>query len=118
MTVSVFSSEEVDLAPQRVAELLDSGEAQLVDVRESYEHEAGRIAGARHIELERLTSQAETIDRSKPVVFHCRLGGRSTMATQAFRASGYNAYNLDGGIQAWVDAGLPVEPDGGYVADH
>lgn len=115
---SVFSSDEIDLSPQRVAELLEAGEVQLIDVREPYEHEAGRIGGARHIELERLASQAETIDRDKPVVFQCRLGIRSAMATQAFRASGFDAYNLDGGIQAWVDAGLPIEPEDGRVAEH
>ena len=47
---------------------------QLVDVREPYEFEAGRIAGSRHIELERLASKADTIDRDRPVVFVCRLG--------------------------------------------
>ena len=40
-----------DVQPGRVAELVRAGEAQLVDVREPYEHEAGRIEGARHIEM-------------------------------------------------------------------
>lgn len=115
---NVFSSDEIDLSPERVEEMLEAGEIQLVDVREPYEHEAGRISGARHIELERLASRAEEIDREQPVVFHCRLGIRSAMATQAFRASGFDAYNLDGGIQAWVDAGLPIEPEDGYIAEH
>ena len=87
-------------------------------MREAYEHEAGRIEGVRHIELERLAAQAETIDRDRPVVFHCRLGARSGMAAQAFRAAGYDAYNMAGGIQAWADRGLPLAPEGGYVADH
>jgi len=116
--VSVFSSDDLNLSPERVAELLESGEIELIDVREAYEWEAGRIDGARHIELERLASQAESIDRERPVVFQCRLGARSAMATQAFRASGYNAMNLEGGIQAWVEAGLPLVPEGGTVADH
>ena len=93
-------------------------DVQVVDVREDYEHEAGRIAGARHIELERLASQAESIDRDRPVVFHCRLGSRSAMAAQAFRAAGYDAYTMAGGLRAWVDAGLPIEPEDGHVADH
>src|SRR4051812_38975794 len=113
-------ADETDLTPERVRELLDAGEIQLVDVREPYEWEAGRIPGARHIEMERLASQAETIDRERPVVFQCRIGARAGMAAQAFRASGYTAYNLIGGIQAWADRGLPLEPDDGsaYVADH
>ena len=116
--VTVFSAPQVDLPPDQVADLHERGEIQLVDVREPYEYEAGHIAGARHIELERLASQAETIDRERPVVFQCRLGARAGMAAQAFRASGYQAYNMDGGLQAWAERGLPLEPDGGHVADH
>ncbi len=40
------------------------------------------------------------------------------MATRAFREAGWDAHNMEGGIQAWADAGLPLAPDGGYVADH
>jgi rhodanese-related sulfurtransferase len=40
------------------------------------------------------------------------------MAASAFRSAGFDAYTMAGGIQAWVDAGLPIEPEGGYVAEH
>lgn len=113
-----FEQTDSDVAPKRVAELLESGEAQLIDVREPYEYEAGHIAGVKHIELEHLAGRAAEIDVEKAVVFHCRVGRRSALATEAFRASGYEAYNMTGGIQAWVDEGLPLEPDGGHVADH
>ncbi len=113
-----FEATERDLTPQRVAEMIESGEAQLVDVREPYEYEAGHIAGVLHIELEHLAARAEEIDRDKPIVFHCRIGRRSALATEAFAASGMDAYNMAGGIQAWADAGLPLEPEGGTVADH
>jgi rhodanese-related sulfurtransferase len=116
--MSAFSDPETDVEPKRVAELLAAGEIVLIDVREPYEREAGHIAGSRHIELERLASQAETIEHTRAVVFQCRLGSRSAMATQAFRAAGYEALNMRGGIVAWVEAGLPLEPDDGYVADH
>ena len=76
------------------------------------------IAGARHIDLERLAGRAGEVDRERPVVFQCRLGARSAMATQAFRAAGWDAYNLTGGITEWVRRGLPIEPEGGYVAEH
>lgn len=108
----------MDLAPERVADLVRTGEVELIDVRESYEREAGRIEGSRHIELARLASAAETIPRDRPVVFQCRLGARSGLAARAFRSAGYDAYNLRGGILAWVDVGLPIAPTGGYVADH
>ena len=95
-----------------------AGEVQLVDVREPHEHEAGRIAGARHVQLAELSAAAETIDRDRPVVFYCRVGARSEMAAQAFRASGWDARNMEGGLIAWTGEGLPLEPEGGTVADH
>ena len=90
----------------------------MIDVREPYEREAGHIDGTRHIELERLAGQAESIDRERPVIFQCRVGRRSMMAAQAFRAAGYDARSLAGGIQAWVAEGRPIVPEGGYVAVH
>ena len=113
-----FASSGHELSPREVKELLDRGEIELIDVREQYEWEAGRIPGGRHVELERLAARAETVGRERPVVFQCRLGARSGLATQAFRASGWEAYNLAGGISAWVEAGLPLEPQGGHVAEH
>jgi rhodanese-related sulfurtransferase len=43
------------------------------------------------------------------------VGARSAMAAEAFAASGWEAYNLSGGIVSWVVAGLPIE---GVVAEH
>jgi hydroxyacylglutathione hydrolase/adenylyltransferase/sulfurtransferase len=113
-----FTDPEHALEPEEVSARLQRGEIELIDVREQYEWEAGRIAGARHVELERLAARADEIARDRPVVFQCRLGARSAMATQAFRAAGWDAYNMTGGIRRWVDHGLPIEPDGGGVADH
>ena len=107
----------IEYSPREVAELLQTTEIQLIDVRQTHEHEAGRIAGDRHIELAVLAGEAETIDRAQPVVFYCRSGARSAMATEAFRGAGFDAYNLAGGLLEWDAAGLPIEPDGGYVAD-
>jgi rhodanese-related sulfurtransferase len=105
-----------DLTPHQVVELLEQrDDVQLIDVREQHEVDAGRIAGSRHIALGMLTAQAETIDREKPIVFVCRTGSRSGMATAAFRGAGYDAHNLVGGLVDWDAAGLPLEPDGGYV---
>jgi rhodanese-related sulfurtransferase len=108
-----------DYTPQQVSEILQNGDdVQLIDVREPYEHEAGRIAGDRLIELGRLSQEAASIDAARPVIFYCRTGARSGMATQAFAQAGFDAHNLAGGLVAWDEAGLPLEPDGGTVADH
>ena len=105
------------LAPERVAELVGSGEAQVVDVREGYEHEAGHIGGALHLPLAELPDAAASLDRGRPVVFYCRGGERSAMAAEAFRAAAWDASSMEGGLVAWVERGLPLEPLGGEVAD-
>ena len=104
-----------DYTPQEVSQLQADGEIQLIDVREPHEHEAGRIAGDRLIELSNLSAEAHTIDQDRPVVFYCRSGARSAMATEAFSEAGFDAHNMTGGLLAWDAAGLPLEPDGGYV---
>ena len=117
MSDNPLVSEDIEVTPQRTRELLDSGDAVVVDVREPYEREAGHIEGSRHIELERLSSQAATLPQDKTIVFQCRAGARSAMAAQAFRASGYDAWSMAGGLERWRDEGLPID-GGGEVADH
>ena len=113
-----FHSADVDVDAERAKQLIDDGEVQLVDVREPYEWDAGRIAGARHIEIERLAAAAETLDRERPVLFYCRLGARSGMAANAFRRAGFGGYPVDGGLTEWDRRGLPLGPDDGTVAEH
>ena len=110
-------SESVEIAPKRVAELLEGGGAQVIDVRDRDEHEAGHIPGSRHVELSQLSAEAGSIDRDRPVVLYCRGGNRSPLAAEALRASGYDASNLEGGLLAWAEQGLPLEPEGGRVAE-
>ena len=104
-----MSDSELEVSTDHTATALADGSAQLVDVREEYERAAGRIAGSRHIELGRLAAEAETLDRDRPVIFHCHVGSRSLMAAQAFRQAGFDAYSMAGGIEAWEQEGRPVE---------
>ncbi len=91
--------------------------AQLVDVRAEHEWGAGHIAGAAHVPLAELAERAAELDRERPVVLYCRGGNRSAMATQALAEAGYDAAKLSEGIVGWEEAGLPLDPDGGYVAE-
>jgi len=117
--VNAAHTSDIAIDPARVAEwLAEDPTVQLIDVREPYEREAGHIAGSRHIALAKLPSEAATLDGDRPVVFYCRVGSRSTMAAQALRASGIDAYSMDGGLVRWAAEQRPLEPDGGYVADH
>jgi len=106
----------LEIDPPDVAKLAESGQADVIDVRRDYEHEAGRIAGSRHIEMNDLTAQAGSLPKDRPVVFYCRGGSRSAMAAEAFSQAGFDAHNMTGGIVAWAEQGLPLEPEGGEVA--
>jgi rhodanese-related sulfurtransferase len=109
---------EIEVTPEHTAEALADGSAQVIDVREPYEREAGHIAGSRHVGLQDLAAQADTVDRDRPVIFQCRSGARSLMAAQAFRRAGYDAWSMAGGLEQWVAEGREIEPAGGKVAPH
>ncbi|MGH2910552.1 MAG: rhodanese-like domain-containing protein [Solirubrobacteraceae bacterium] len=106
-----------DYSPQEVSRLHADGSIQLVDVRAAHEHAAGHIAGTALIELAEISARAGEIERERPVVFYCRSGGRSAMATEAFAQAGFDAHNMTGGMLAWRAAGLPMTPEDGVVAD-
>ena len=105
-----------EVSREEAEKLIEDG-AQLIDVRADHEWEVGRISGAEHVELNELSARAGEIDRDRPVILYCRGGNRSTMATEALAAAGYDAAKLTEGIVGWAEAGLPLEPEGGYVAE-
>ncbi|MGH2912634.1 MAG: rhodanese-like domain-containing protein [Solirubrobacteraceae bacterium] len=112
-------STQTDIDPEQLSEWMtrDPG-LQVVDVREPYEREAGYIADTLHIPLVELSARASEIEAARPVVFYCRVGSRSDMAAQAFRASGYTALSMRGGLVRWAGENRPLAPPGGVVADH
>lgn len=111
-----MSDETPEISREQLQKLLADG-AQLVDVRAGHEWEMGRIEGAAHLPLAELAERTEEIDKDRPVVLYCRGGNRSTMATEALGAAGYDASKLSEGIVGWAEAGLPLEPEGGAVAE-
>lgn len=96
-----------------VHESLD--DIQLVDCREQYEWDAGRIQGALHIPLNDVMAGVGTdvLEIAKPVAVICRSGNRSELASVMLQARGYDATNVEGGMEAWVTAGYEFfAPDG------
>ncbi len=89
-------------------------EVQIVDCREPYEWVAGRIEGAIHIPLNGLMAGAtEGLDPARPVVVVCRSGNRSELGALMLQARGFDAHNLEGGMEEWEREGLPFStPDG------
>lgn len=105
-----------EVSRDEARKLIDEG-AQLIDVRGDHEWEAGHIAGAAHVPLDELAGRTGEVDPERPVVVYCRGGSRCEMAADALTAAGFDAAKLTEGIVGWAEAGLPLEPDGGYVAE-
>jgi rhodanese-related sulfurtransferase len=89
-------------------------EFTFLDVREWYEWEAGTIEGAVHIPIRTLTQRVEEVPQDQPVVVICQVGQRSALAADFLNRTGYEAHNLEGGVEAWMAEGLPlVSGEGG-----
>ena len=95
-----------DITPAEAAALAESGDVQLLDVREQDEWDAGHAAAATHTPLGSVDAAAVPSDR--PVVTVCRSGGRSGQAATLLATAGHDVRNLAGGMNAWAAAGLPV----------
>lgn len=93
-------------------QLMNHKDALVLDVREKNEYDAGHILNSKLIPLGKLAERAGELEkyREQPIVVICRSGQRSLSATAALNSKGFTqVYNLDGGIQAWQKANLPLE---------
>ncbi|PLR76480.1 rhodanese-like domain-containing protein [Bacillus sp. V3-13] len=76
--------------------------AQLIDVREPNEYDAGHILGARNIPLSQLKMRLKEIRPDKPVYLYCQSGMRSGRAAQLLHRKGYkDLSHLQGGFKKW-----------------
>jgi glyoxylase-like metal-dependent hydrolase (beta-lactamase superfamily II)/rhodanese-related sulfurtransferase len=88
---------------------------QVLDVRRAAEYGAGHVPGARLSTLAALSSDAlEGLDPARPVAVICAGGYRSSAAASLLAPRGFRKlFNVTGGTSAYVNAGFPVEKDGG-----
>lgn len=97
------------ISPLELKRRLDGGEAVLIDIRESDEHAREHILGARLAPLSAIDAHDFDRDHGKIAVFHCKSGMRTQSNAARLLAKGFtDARYLDGGIEAWKAAGLPV----------
>ena len=100
----------VDVAEAK-AMLKDPGVA-VIDVREPHEYQAGHVPDATLIPVNSVFARRDELPRDGKILFVCKMGSRSALAAEMAAAAGLPAerlYNLDGGTDAWVQAGEPVE---------
>jgi molybdopterin/thiamine biosynthesis adenylyltransferase/rhodanese-related sulfurtransferase len=100
----------LEIGAARAHERLAAGDPPvLVDIRELWELERGRIADSVHIPMRELDEKLEPY-RKRSIVLYCAHGNRSLRAAKALSERGYGAVvSLAGGIDAWGKAGLPLE---------
>jgi rhodanese-related sulfurtransferase len=98
------------LNAREVSERVSSGELKIVDVREHWEYARDHIPDATLTPLGQIISRPKEVITSDNVVFVCEVGQRSAVAAEMAAALGMqHVFNLEGGMQAWRTAGLPVE---------
>ncbi len=91
--------------------LIEKGNVIVLDVRTQNEWKQGTLHGAVLIDVmdKEFKKKAALLEKAKPIVVYCAVGGRSAYAADDLKALGYkNVYNMSGGIQAWIKAGYPI----------
>lgn len=102
------------ISPRQALSAIES-DTLLLDVREPAElaELRYRVDNQLHIPLSELAQRTDEIPRDRPIIVACHSGGRSTRVIEQLRAEGFDLLiNLEGGMRAWVEEGLPViSPD-------
>jgi rhodanese-related sulfurtransferase len=107
----------VGMTPEEAAAA--TAESLLLDVRERFEWDAGHIEGSVHIPIGQIQRRFEELDRTQPVIVVCQVGQRSALVADFLAGQGYDAHNLEGGLQEWAARGHPLvsEDQGGGLVD-
>lgn len=91
-------------------EMIQTGGVAVIDVRELHEYNAGHVPNAKLIPVATVYARREELPRDKDVIFVCAVGQRSALASEMAAAAGLTRiFNLEGGTDAWVKGGLPVD---------
>ena len=99
------------LGPAEVTALINHGNALLVDVRGASDFEKGHIAGSKNVQMTQFDPENKQLAPAKslPVVMVCKVGQTASLAAKRLRKAGFtDVAVLEGGIQAWQAADLPL----------
>lgn len=109
MSVDNLPTVDVREAKRRLDEAEPGAEPILLDVRELNEFTAQRVAGAVLLPISRFALGFRQLPQDRPILVLCKVGGRSSMATDFLLQQGWpDVTNIAGGISAWASAGLPT----------
>ncbi len=99
------------LGPAQLTALINRDNALVVDVRPLAEFEKGHIAGSKNVQMSQFDPENRSLAPAKalPVVLVCKVGQTADAAAKRLRKAGFASVNvLEGGIQAWQAADLPL----------
>jgi rhodanese-related sulfurtransferase len=101
-----------EITVDELADLLQSGGASLIDVREEWEYRRGRVPGAVSIPLRQLPAWIADLPRDGRCLIICEHGNRSLAATEFLLGNGFeSAASVAGGTNAWARSARPLERD-------
>jgi len=99
------------VSPTEATTWINRKKAQILDVRPEADFQAGRLPNAKHIAEDQIASGIDKLklDRKLPVIVVCQSNVAARGPIKALEAAGFaEVKNLDGGVQAWTAAGLPL----------
>ena len=90
--------------------MIDNEDVKVIDAREMHEHAEGHVPGSLRIQHMAVLANAEKLVTDKPILFICKSGQRSAVAAEFAASLGLeDLYNVEGGHEAWAEAGYPME---------
>ena len=106
----IFAGDVALVGAFDAVQLINRRDAVVLDIRDKAEFAAGHIPNARNIPFAELASRAHELEKikSRPIVVHCQTGTRVAAACNMLKKNGFEASGLRGGINAWLQAGMPV----------
>lgn len=110
-TLKRGASGVANVSPTEAVMLINRSNAVVIDVRDDAEYAAGHIADAKHIPLAQLQDRIKELHKfkDKPLLVHCQGGVRSAKACELLKKNEFTkVHNLEGGLNAWVQAKLPT----------
>ena len=97
------------ISSTQAVQMMNHQHAVLVDVRPSEAFNAGHVPQARNVPLADLEKKAAALPKNKPIIVICDVGRSAIGAATRLRAVGFTeVVTLDGGLKAWMTAGIPV----------
>jgi len=97
------------ISVEEANEMMSNG-AEVIDVRNPDEYQSGHVPGATLIPVNSVFARREELPKDKDLIFVCAVGQRSALASEMAAAAGLTRiFNLEGGTDAWIKAGMPAE---------